>query len=336
MTASIDSVVRGLLLRHHLWQALGTVLGHTLGVALVLLAVDAWLPVVLTAALWAGAGWLAYVLLRELLRLLLGRRQLRVRDVDRGLQLQDMLTTWWHCRRRQDVLVDWLRCDVSRRLQQIPARPRRRLWRGACLRALVLLPLVVLLVWLGPLGQLLPVGLEPGGDGSSAQRQQATGKAETTAEGSAKQERTAAGAGKVARQERDEARESTRREQANQPKPAGDRAGEAPEPKEVAPPKPLIAALPVQREFVVPTWIHEGPSTKARAPVVEVPRPESQPPDQAQPPRRRADPTPPEPALVLRFQRAAERAQHARHVPPAERPFVRRYFGELVGSGQRR
>ena len=102
--------------------------------------------------------------------------------------------------------------------------------------------------------------------------------------------------------------------------------------------KPLIAALPTQKEFVVPTWIHDGPSTKAPAPVVDVDQPGRRPRPRHRP-ERQAGARPDTDAAkqqLREFQRAAERAQHARHVPAGERPFVRRYFGELVESGRAR
>jgi len=331
LAASIEKFVRSLMLRHHLWQVLGVVLFHALVVAL-LLAVAAWLPLLLAPALWAGGGWLAYVLLRELLRLLSGRRRLQVSDVDCGLGLQDMLTTVL-AERRHTASSDWLQREVSARLAQVPVERRRRVWWRACRRALVLMPLVVLAIWLGPLWGLLPFGLKPSGSDTPGRvatqsHPDGDGRSGTASKPPATPDPQPA----------------EKPEQQPEPKPKQQPPGAKPEAKgspqtaKPTPPKPLIAALPMQKEFVVPTWIHDGPSTKALSPVVDVDQPGRQPRPRRQPaPQPRARPDADAARQQLReFQRAAEQAQHARHVPPGERPFVRRYFGELVESGRAR
>jgi hypothetical protein len=317
LAASVESFVRGLRLRHHLWQALEAVLRHALGLGLILWAVDAWAGWLLEPALWVAAGWLGYVLLRELFAVLLRRRRLHVGDVDRGLGLRDMLTTLW-AQHRDTAAGEWLRQDLATRLAEVPVQQRRYLWWRACRRALVLLPLVLLVIWLGPLWNLLPVGLKPsGGTGTG----RGSGGGQTTAS-------------KPSSEQASEARPEPKPRQpvAEGQQPGGD---PQPPPRQGEPPKPLIAALPVQKEFVVPTFIHEGPSTKAKAPVVDVEQPGRR--VEPQRPPQRPEPEAEKPEQQLReFQRAAERAQHARHVPAAERGFVRRYFGELVESGRRR
>ncbi len=330
MAASIESFVRGLMLRHHLWQVLGVVLFHALVVALLLLAVGAWLPLVLAPALWAGGGWLAYVLLRELLRLLFGYRRLRVRDVDWGLGMQDMLTTLL-AERRHTASSDWLQRAVSARLAQVPVAQRRRIWWRACRRALVLLPLVVLVIWLGPLWGLLPFGLEPTGDNPPGQVATQSDPGGDSGTGS-----------KPTSPPEQQPEQKPEQKPKQQPAGGGKPGGNPPQPEtaQPTPQKPLIAALPLQKEFVVPTWIHDGPSTKAKARVVDVeqparqqPRPRQRQPQRQQRPRAGVNDAEQQ---LREFQRAAERAQHARHVPATERPFVRRYFGELVESGRRR
>jgi len=331
---SIHRLVRGVMLRYQLWQALGILLIHALVLALVLLPVGAWLPPwVLEPALWVAGSWLGYILLRELVGLLWGRRQLRVADVDSGLRMQDMLTTLW-LDRGEGALSAWLRRDVAARLARVPPAHRRRLWWGACRRALLLLPLVALLIWLGPFGSLLPVGLRPGGGNSPSEqvaRQPTVGPGQQ-------------GPSSKPQAQGEEQAPSQSADKSNQEQPhAGGRPGgdSSPPPGQLEPPKPLIAVLPEQREFVVPTWIHEGPGTKTKAPVVDAPGPGQREP-QRQAGRRPGERVPEQPReaspeqQLQQFRRAAERALHARHVPQAERPFVRRYFGELVDGGRGR
>lgn len=319
LAVSVESFVRGLMLRHHLWQALEAVLLHVLGVGLLLLAAGAWLPFLLEPLSWAAAGWVSFVVLRELLAVVLRRRRLRVRDVDVGLEMQDMLTTLLS-QRQQTPAAAWLRRNVSTRLARAPVQQRRYLWWRACRRAVVLVPLVVLVLWLGPLWNLLPLGLKPSGDSATAK---GAGTGTGSGHGTASQ---------PASEQPDQPKQpkQPKEQPAGGQQPGGD---PQPPPRPAPPPKPLIEKLPIQKEFVVPTWIHEGPSTKARAPVVEQDQPGAQRPQPQ--PRPRTGPEAAEQQL-REFQRAAERAQHARHVPPAERPFVRRYFGQLVESGRRR
>jgi hypothetical protein len=320
-------MVRGLMLRHHVGHALGVVLLHALVLGLFSWAVDAWLPWLLGPALWLAAGWLAYMLLRELLGLLRRHRRLRVEDVDQGLGMQDMLTTLW-TDRRHGALSDWLRRDVAMRLARVPASQRRGLWWRGCRRGLVLLPLLVLVIWLGPFWRLLPFGLKPSGGNTPDQVATQAGSEGGKGQGAASKPSSPAG-------QQPGPQPEPRPRPEPQPVGAGKPGGGAqPPPGPRTQPKPLIAALPTQKEFVVPTWIHEGPSTKGKAPVVEMEQPERPP----GPPRQmqRPEEAKRSPQQLEDFQRAAERAQHARHVPPAERPFVRRYFGELVESGRGR
>ena len=279
---------------------------------MVLWAVGTWWPAWLGPALWATVAWLLWVLLR-----LLRRPGLRVVDLDQSLEMQDSLATLIASGAGRSM-SPWLQRHVTARLQQMPAPRRRRVWWGAMRRALVLLPLVWLAIWLGPLWSLLPLGLSPSG-GPSPEDQVATDQRDPTPGDAGSDSGTDPGAPASKPQG---------------PKPGADEPGQQP-PSEPPAPQPLIPALPLQREFVVPTWIDKGPSTRAKAPVVAVPKP--LPEDPSRPRSQPQKPAPRQPEQQQRaFQRAAEQAQHARHVPPNERGFVRRYFGELVRGGRGR
>jgi hypothetical protein len=106
------------------------------------------------------------------------------------------------------------------------------------------------------------------------------------------------------------------------------------EPPEPEPPAPLLE-LPEQRRFVVPDFIGDGPTRKARVRAAEIER-EGGAGRHAPPAQQRGgdqpSPTAPEPAAES-FERAAEAALQSRHVPPAERPMVRRFFERLREAG---
>ena len=140
---------------------------------MVLWAVGTWWPAWLGPALWATVAWLLWVLLR-----LLRRPGLRVVDLDQSLEMQDSLATLIASGAGRSM-SPWLQRHVTARLQQMPAPRRRRVWWGAMRRALVLLPLVWLAIWLGPLWSLLPLGLSPSG-GPSPEDQVATDQRDPT------------------------------------------------------------------------------------------------------------------------------------------------------------
>ncbi len=110
-----------------------------------------------------------------------------------------------------------------------------------------------------------------------------------------------------------------------QPQPA------PPEPLPEPPPEPL-PDLPSEEHFVVPRYIEDGPSRKERVRAAELPVAGSEAPS---PQRRGAGDRAGAPQPTAEeFRRAAERAQRARHVPPAEQAMVRRFFDLLQREGR--
>jgi hypothetical protein len=101
--------------------------------------------------------------------------------------------------------------------------------------------------------------------------------------------------------------------------------GPAPTPPEPEAPAPLLE-LPEQQRFVVPEFVGDGPTRRARVHAAEVERSGA-----VSRPRPTGaggndeSPSPPPPTAES-FERAAEAAQRARHVPDEERPMVRRFF----------
>lgn len=93
------------------------------------------------------------------------------------------------------------------------------------------------------------------------------------------------------------------------------------------PPAPLLD-LPAQQQFVVPDFVGDGPTTRARMHVAEV-QPVGGVEARAAAPRGDGEAVAPPPPAAEQFERAAERALQSRHVPPAERAMVRRFFAAL-------
>lgn len=246
-----------------------------------------------------------------LLAFLVWRAPCDVAALDAHARLGDALVTYWPLRRADNRgMAGWLEASLAARLAVAPVPPTaQRAARRTLRRLLPLLPLLLLL-WL--LLLWLPAGLG-GGDRAGVEggpAEQAGGDG-TGSGGSAPT--------------------------ASMPDTQG--GATAPPPSAVPPSPPPgtddgrgdgVAArplqLPVREEFVVPGFVGDGPSrpAKARQAVQDV----------AAAPRaaaggagRAADvEVPPE----QEFARAAERAAAGRHVPPAERPIVQRYFKALA------
>jgi len=250
-------------------------------------------------------------------------------DVERGAMavVGDELATWLEQRRRDaaDVpMVGWLGRDVANRLPHVPpaaiaSAARRPLGR---VRWLVPIVLVLLLTWLlaewlrppwpGALGGGTEAGSGAGGGGA--------GDADPS------------GAGGGAR--------SPVPEPPTQPPddPTGERRPDGPPPVPPPPepetrdpaatpeaPAPMLE-LPEQQRFVVPEFVGDGPTRRARMHAAQVERDGGAPPPGATGGGQDGDSQAPPPPAQERFERAAEAAQRARHVPADERPMVKRFF----------
>ncbi|MEZ5963640.1 MAG: hypothetical protein R3F56_07315 [Planctomycetota bacterium] len=245
---------------------------------------------------------------------LAARARISVAALDAEVQLGDALTTYWPRRGGDNAagMAGWLETSLAARLAASPpplaaSRAVRRTLR--CLLPLLpFLLLLLLLLW------LLPAGL-----GSGARR---------GVEGAPGEQQGGSGGGEG---------------------PDGAPAGGQPQPNASAPPpsSPPVPdspsaeqdrdatagasaralALPVREEFVVPSFVGDGPSLpgKARQAEQEVAPVAPLPPAAGS---GRGGQTPPLPEAD--FAHAAERAAAARHVPPAERPIVQRYFEALA------
>lgn len=107
------------------------------------------------------------------------------------------------------------------------------------------------------------------------------------------------------------------------------------EPEASDEPPPLLD-LPDDRRFVLPDFIGDGPTRRARMHVAELeqPQPVGARPRPARPQGGGGAPPAPE-SVPLEFERASEEALRSRHVPPAERAIVRRFFERLQQRGKR-
>ncbi|MFO1077766.1 MAG: hypothetical protein U1E73_08570 [Planctomycetota bacterium] len=315
--------------RHAVHGGLRAALVSALVLALPALLVTALVP----AWLWTAA--LAVAAVAALQGLVAGLRAARVADAALLAALdgtapaafagfRDELATWLELEHRQAAeapMPHWLGDVVDGHLRALDRTMlatvgRRRLGRARWLVPIVLLALLVWLLsyflfpnWPGLLGGRPD---EPGGGAPMAGT---GGPGEGAGGGGSAPQPKGAGESPV--------RRPPREPQPQQPPPP-----EQPAPPEPTPPaeSPPLLSLPPQQVFAVPEFVDDGPTRRMRAHVAEVPegggdqRPESTTPN-----RGGELPPPPVPPAV-EFARAAERAQNARHVPPAERPIVRRFF----------
>ncbi len=250
------------------------------------------------------------------------RERVRIVDLDARAGCAEGLTTWWLQRRQRDgsAMRAWLAREVAARLQRLPvARAvgpsvRRALRRLAYLLPLLLALLLLRIVW--------PFGLRTG------DRMGVEAPAPQQGEGDPA---SAGGTGDARDREQKPDRDAgSPRDPPQQDPPAG-----APPPRDESangdgaaiPSRPLH--LPVREEFVVPNFLGEGPTTTGQGrEVIEEVAPSS-----TGSAAGAGGPPSPEPPEVT-FQRALERALRARHVPPAERPMVERYFRALAAGGK--
>jgi hypothetical protein len=239
-------------------------------------------------------------------------------DASALARVGDELATWLEAQRtrRASPMVDWLAHDVLRQLPALQPEAMQQLGRRPLGGLLWLLPLLLILL----VAWLLAVWLEPPWPGvlggasvppppsSAAGGNQGTGGSDAGSEAQEQPPRP-----------RDELAPS------DAPPPT-----EAPTPPPPPPsePPPLLE-LPEQQKFLVPEFVGDGPTKRVRMRAAEVE--DGPPPGQANSGQstQQAPPAPPPQA----FQRAAEEALRARHVPPAEQAIVRRYFEALRAAG---
>lgn len=231
----------------------------------------------------------------------------------------DELATWLEAQRTQRAspMVDWLAHDVLRQLPTLQPAAVQRLGRRPLGGLLWLLPLLLILL----IAWLLAVWLEPPWPG-------VLGGAVVPPPPSA-----AAGGGNGASgpgggsepQEPPPRPRDERRPNDAPPPPAEPPAPPPPPPSE---PPPLLE-LPGRQELIVPEFVGEGPTKRVRMRAAEVE--DGPPPGQANTGQSTQDAPPAPPPQT--FQRAAEEALRARHVPPAEQAIVRRYFEALRAAG---
>lgn len=241
-------------------------------------------------------------------------------------EVGDELATWLEGRGAgARGMTAWLEADVRAKLPQLPPRAvaavgRRRL--GGVLWALPLALLVVIAwfvadllapPWQGVLGGSgASAGAGGGGGGNGAD-----------------------GQGQSDGAEQPEPRDASPQPRADgsvpPPPPSSSHQDEPPSPTP-SEPAPLLE-LPPQQRFVVPDFVGDGPTRRARVRAAEVEQgaPTAPTPRSASAEELSQQLPPPRPET---FQRAAEAAQAARHVPQAERPFVRRYFDRLQQAGK--
>lgn len=246
-------------------------------------------------------------------------------------EVGDELATWLE-RRDQAArgMTAWLAADVRAKLPRLPARAvaavgRRRL--GGLLWA-VPLALLLLLAWF--VADLLAPPWQGvlGGNGAGA----SSGADGAGGAGGAGPGGESAADGVAQPQPRDTA--PTPRAGSDAPPPLPPPAAQDQLEPDAAPAEPApLLELPPQQRFVVPDFVGDGPSRRARMRAVEVEQgaPAAPTPRGASPEELSQQLPPPRPET---FQRAAEAAQAARHVPPGERPFVRRYFDKLQQAGK--
>lgn len=291
------------------------------------LAVSWWRPAWFAASAVAAASVLALALLLALLRarsLRLGELLARL-PVATAATLADGLATWCErdaLARSSEPMTQWLGDDLDVDLGALPPAQVRQSMRRRLGRARYLLPLFVLLFVTWLLWQLWPppvpgvlTGLVPpppagGGSGGDGPGNGASSPEPKSAE---------------PRPQRDLPRP---------PPPEPEPPPSKVEPKP-APPAPLLQAESEQ-QFVVPQFLGDGPSRRALVQAAETDGGGSgSAPPPPSPPQAGAEPPP----LLQQhgdeqFERAIEAALRSRHVPPAERPMVERFFRELRERGQ--
>lgn len=293
-------------------------------------------PLLAVAALvcWLMPAWmwpcLATALVVVLLAIAIADRRGRRTDRTRLLQglegelphaaaTGDALAAWLEQsvgEARQRPMAQWLANDLAATLTALPPQSVRRVGHRPLgrIRGFVPLAVVAWLAWL-----LLQFGLPPLpgllGGAPRADRGGAGGVGETPTRGNdPPQER--------------EPKSPT----ALPPPPEPEPPPQPPPPPEPEPPSPPLPVLdlPLDTGVVVPQFVDDGPTRKLLAQRALLPDSGAG----AEPPpastgAARTGSSPPEQTPRRQFERAAERAARARHVPPHEQAIVRRFFARL-------
>lgn len=235
-------------------------------------------------------------------------------EADRRLGLRGRLRTWLDARSagRSGPMVGWLERELAAGFAAAPPLARRNLGRrglGAARSALVLLAVLWLLRWL-----VLP----PLPDGVIALASRPTEPVPTLAETSE---------AKPPVEPAD--REPSPRAATERPDPDADEQPPR-QPDFVLPPEALVFEPPVQDTFVVPSFVGSAGGREVDGPAAgldEGPAGRAAAGSGAR--NGAADDREQPPSPAQEFERAAEAALRSRHVPPAERAFVRRWFRSL-------
>jgi hypothetical protein len=239
-------------------------------------------------------------------------------------ELGDELATWLERRgARADAMTSWLEADVRSKLPALPPQAVAAVGRRRVGGLLWALPLALLLLlawivadllsppWSGVLGGRSNAPSVGGGAGGGAGQGGGQGDGEPSPASPDEGQRPPAdGAVPPPSQGQD------------QPPLDG-------KPEEPAP----LLELPAQQRFVVPDFVGDGPTRRAKVRAVEVEQgaPQAPAPTAVGGADLRPELPPMRPET---FARAAEQALGARHVPAAERPFVQRYFERLQQAGK--
>lgn len=240
----------------------------------------------------------------------------------------DELATWLEVRRgtaADPPMVGWLGRDVVRRLPALPADAIVHAGRRPLGRVRWLVPIVLLLVlawilaewlappWPGALGGGSGSGNGGGGGGGGATEGEGNGNGQ----GTPPPQQPRPDEPQQPNERRPDERPPT------QPPPPEPEKHEAEtKPEEPAP----MLELPEQQRFVVPEFVGDGPTRRARMHAAQVERDGGARPQAAGTEGNDGNGQVPPPPAKEQFERAAEAAQRARHVPDEERAMVQRFF----------
>lgn len=239
----------------------------------------------------------------------------------------DELATWLELRRgtATDVpMVGWLGRDVVRRLPTLPTEAIVQAGRRPLGRVRWLVPIVLLLVlawilaewlappWPGALGGGAGSGSGGGGGGGGANQGEGTGSGQGTPTPTPPPP-----------DEPPQPQERPPDERPPTPPPPEPEKREAETKPET--PAPMLE-LPEQQRFVVPEFVGDGPTRRARMHAAQVERDGGARSKAAGTEGNDGNGEAPPPPAKERFERAAEAAQRARHVPDEERAMVQRFF----------
>lgn len=313
MAQTIRTFVNSTRLWYRLFCGGASVASHALVMGLLLLLVDFFWPASYGIAIWAAFAWLVVVLGFHVLR-----RGASLHAADRTLGLRDQLVTWWEVRSDSvDPVSQWLEDDLGRVIEGLPPDSRAPLWRRPARRLWWLLPALLLVWWIGPLGQHLGMHSR-------------TGNSREASSGVPRSSDSKGGPGSGSWTKKPEPGQHKVRPQSSDPtqtRPAPNTNQTPPEqPISPQPPRPLHM-LTAQDEFIIPRFVGDGGGAIKRMKVVVVEQGETA---RTQEKRKQAATGTPQEDRRPEFEAAAEQALRARHVPRSERPFVKRYFQALL------